>query len=70
MYKFSESQNLSKYSDSDYTSDKQNQKSVLKYVYILERESILWVSWKQKSVITSITEIKYIIMFMYTKTEV
>ena len=70
MYKLSESQNLIEYSDSDYASDKQNQKSVLHYVYMFERESILWISWKQKSVTTSITETEYMIMFIYTKTEV
>ena len=41
MYRLSESQNLIEYSDSDYTSDKQKQKSVLDHVYILKRESIL-----------------------------
>ena len=70
MYRLSESQNLIEYSDSDYTSDKQNQKSVLDHVYMLERGSISWISQKQKSVTTSITETEYIIMFMCTKTEV
>ena len=70
IYELSESQNLIKYSDLNYTSDKQNQKSVLDHVYMLEKELILWTSQKQKSVMTSITEIKYIIMFMCTKTEI
>ena len=70
MYRFSESQNLIEYSNSDYASDKQNQKSVLDYVYMFERESILWISQKQKSVITSITETEYIIMFICTKMKV
>ena len=70
MYRLSESQNLIEYSDSDYASDKQNQKSVLDQVYMFEKESILWVSQKQKSVTTSITETEYMIMFMCTKTEV
>ena len=70
MYRLSESQNLIEYSDSDYTSDKQNWKSVLDYVYMFERGLILWVSQKQKSVTTSITETEYMIMFMCTKTEV
>ena len=70
MYRLSESQNLIEYSDSDYTSDKQNWKSVLDHVYMLEEESILWVSQKQKSVTISITETEYMIMFMCTKTEV
>ena len=70
MYRLSESQNLIEYSDSDYTSDKQNWKSVLDYVYMFERGLILWVSQKQKSVTTSITETEYMTMFMCTKTEV
>ena len=70
MYRLSESQNLIEYSDSDYASDKQNWKSVLDHVYMLEGESISWVSQKQKSVTTSITETEYMIMFMCTKTEV
>ena len=70
MYRLSESQNLIEYSDSDYTSDKQNWKSVLDYVYMFEEESISWISQKEKSVTTSITETEYIIMFMCTKTEV
>ena len=44
MYKSSESQNLVEYFDSDYVSDKQNQKSVLDYVYMFEKETILWIS--------------------------
>ena len=70
IYRLSESQNLIEYSDSDYTSDKQNQKSVLDHVYMLEEESISWISQKQKSVTTSITETEYIIIFMCTKTEI
>ena len=70
LYESSESQNLIEYSDSDYASDKQNWKSVLDHVYMFEEESILWVSQKQKSVTTSITETEYMIMFMCTKTEV
>ena len=41
MYESSESQNLIEYFNSDYASDKQNQKSVLDHVYMLEEESIL-----------------------------
>ena len=70
MYESSESQNLIEYFNSDYASDKQNQKSVLDHVYMLKGRSISWVSQNQKSVMTSITEIKYMIMFMCTKTEV
>ena len=70
MYGPSGSQNLIRYSDSDYASDRQDQKSILDYVYMLEGESVLWVSQKQKSVMTSITETEYMTMFMCTKTEV
>ena len=70
MYRLSGSQDLIGYSDSDYASDKQNWKSVLDHVYMLEGESISWVSQKQKSVTTSITETEYMTMSMCTKTEV
>ena len=70
MYGPSGSQDLIRYSDSDYASDRQDQKSILDYVYMLEGESVLWVSQKQKSVMTSITEVKYMTMFMCAKTEV
>ena len=70
MYGPSESQNLIGYSDSDYASDRQNQKSILDHVYMLGGGSVLWVSQKQKSVMTSITETEYMAMFMCAKTEV
>ena len=70
MYRLSENQDLLKYSDSDYASDKLDRKSVLNYVYLLKKESVSWVSQKQKSVTTLIIEIKYIIMSMCVKTEV
>ena len=70
IYRSSESQDLIEYSDSDYASDKLNQKSILNHVYILEGGSVSWASQKQKSVATSITETEYMIMFMCTKTEV
>ncbi len=59
-----------KYSDFNYALNKQNQKSILKYVYMLKNESVLWTSQKQKFVIILITEIKYIIMSMCIKTEI
>ena len=40
MYRPSGSQDLIGYSDSDYTSDKQDQKSVLGHVYMLGGESV------------------------------
>ncbi len=70
MYKLSKSQDLFKYSDSDYASDKLDRRFILNYVYLFKRESILWVSQKQKSVTTLIIEIEYIIMSMCAKTKV
>jgi len=58
------------YSDFNYVLNKQNWKSILKHVYMLENESVLWTNQKQKFVIIFITEIKYIIMSMCTKTEI
>jgi len=59
-----------KYSDFNYALNKQNQKSILKYIYMLKNESVLWASQKQKFVIILIIEIKYIVMSMCTKTEI
>ena len=70
MYGPSGSQDLIRYSDSDYASDRQNQKSILDYVYMLGGGPVLWVSQKQKSVMTSTTEAEYMAMSMCTKTEV
>ncbi len=70
MYEFSESQDLLKYSDSNYASDKLDRKFILNYVYLLKRESVSWVSQKQKLMTTLITETEYIIMSMCAKTEV
>ncbi len=41
MYKLNESQDLFKYSDSDYILDKLNRKFILNYIYLLKRESVL-----------------------------
>ncbi len=41
IYNFNESQAILKYSDFNYTSDKQNQKLILKYIYMFKNESIL-----------------------------
>ena len=51
MYGLSESQNLVEYSDSDYASDKLDQKSILGHVYMLEKEQVSWTSQKQKSIL-------------------
>ena len=58
------------YSDSDYASDKLDQKSILGHVYMLGGGPVLWASQKQKSVATSITETEYMDMSMCAKTEV
>jgi len=70
MYSFNESQAMLKYSDSNYALNKQNWKSILECVYMLENESVLWINQKQKSVIILITETEYIVMSMCMKTEI
>ncbi len=44
MYELNESQDLLKYSDSDYTLDKLDRRFILDYVFLLKKESVLWVS--------------------------
>ncbi len=46
MYSFSESQAMLKYSDFNYALNKQNWKSILKHIYMLKDESVLWTSQK------------------------
>jgi len=70
MYELSKSQDLLKYFNSDYVSDKLDRRFILNYVYLLKKESVSWISQKQKSVTTLITEIKYITMSICAKTEV
>ncbi len=41
MYKLNESQDLLKYSDFDYISNKLDRKFILDYVYLLKRKSML-----------------------------
>jgi len=41
MYKLSESQDLLKYFNSDYVSDKLNRRFILNYVFLLKKESVL-----------------------------
>jgi len=41
MYELSESQDLLKYFNSDYVSNKLNRKSILNYVFLLKEESVL-----------------------------
>ena len=40
MYKLSKSQDLFKYSDSDYASDKLDRRFILNYIYLLKKESV------------------------------
>jgi len=44
IYELSESQDLFKYFNSDYASDKLNRRSILNYVFLLKEEFILWVN--------------------------
>jgi len=41
MYKLNESQDLLKYFNSDYASDKLDRKFILNYVYLLKKEFVL-----------------------------
>ncbi len=41
MYSLNESQAMLKYSNFNYTLDKQNQKLILKYIYMLKNKLIL-----------------------------
>ncbi len=66
-YEVSESMKLVEYSDSDYISDKLDCKSILIYIYMLNEESVFWMSWKQKFVITLIIKTEYIILSICVK---
>jgi len=44
MYSFNESQAMLEYSDFNYALNKQNWKSILKCIYMLKDESVLWIS--------------------------
>ena len=63
----SESLNLVTYLDSDYAADKLNWKSILGYTLKLTDISIVWMSWKQASVATFITEAEYMTLSICTK---
>ncbi len=67
MYKVSESMKLVEYSDSDYVSDRLNRKSILIYIYMLDKELVFWISWKQKFVITLIIKTKYMTLLICIK---
>ncbi len=67
MYKVSESMKLVEYSDSDYISDKLDCKLILVYIYMLDEESIFWMSQKQKFVVTLIIKTEYMTLSICIK---
>ncbi len=67
MYEVSESMKLVEYSDSDYVSNRLDCKSILIYIYMLDEESVFWMSWKQKFVVTSIIKTKYMTLSICVK---
>ncbi len=44
MYELSESQDLLKYFNFNYVSDKLNRKFILNYVYLLKKEFVSWIN--------------------------
>ncbi len=66
-YEVSESMKLVEYSDSDYVSDRLNCKSILVYIYMLDEESVFWMSRKQKFVVTLIIETEYMTLSICIK---
>ncbi len=67
MYEVSESMKLVEYSDLDYISNRLDHKLILIYIYMLDEESVFWMSWKQKFVVTSIIETKYMTLSICVK---
>ena len=55
------------FSDFDYVADKLNKKSIFEYVYMFVEELITWMNCKQKSVVISIIETKYMILSICAK---
>ncbi len=58
---------LVEYSDSDYVSNRLDCKSILIYIYMLNEESVFWMSWKQKFVVTSIIKTEYMTLSICVK---
>ncbi len=58
---------LVEYSDSNYISDRLNCKLILIYIYMLNKESIFWTSWKQKFIVTLIIKTKYMTLLICIK---
>ncbi len=67
MYEVSESIKLVKYFDSDYILNKLDCKLIFVYIYMLNEESVFWMSWKQKFIITLIIETEYMILLICVK---
>ncbi len=67
MYEVSESMKLVEYFDSDYILNKLNCKLILIYIYMLNEESVFWMSWKQKFIITLIIKTEYMILLICIK---
>ncbi len=66
-YEVSESMKLVEYSDSDYISDKLDCKLILIYIYMLDEESVFWMNWKQKFVVTLIIKTEYMTLSICIK---
>ena len=62
-----ESFKLKTFLDFDYVVDKFNKKLILEYVYMFVEELITWMNRKQKSIVTSIIEAKYMILSICAK---
>ncbi len=67
MYEISESMKLVKYSDSDYVLNRLDCKLILIYIYMLDEESVFWMSWKQKFIVTLIIETEYMTLSICIK---
>ena len=67
MFGASGSQTITGFSDSDYTMDSVDRKSILAYVYIFVGGPVSWISRKQKSVATSTTKAEYIVLSICAK---
>ncbi len=66
-YEVSESMKLVEYSDSDYVLNRLDCKSILVYIYMLDEESVFWMSQKQKFVVTLIIKTKYMTLSICVK---
>ena len=51
----------------NYAVDKLNKKSIFEYIYIFVEELITWMNRKQKSIVISIIEAKYMILSICAK---